>query len=405
MSGLVLKFAAALAVGLSALLYQMRLPRMVSLGFGLGKTRDPLSAYPYTCRRLHHERLMACEDMWLSEATRQLFLACSEPLSRSAWAPSQGHFNVSGRYLNDAVVVINVDDLPNGPNVDARVLSTPGFTGTSGDGLLGLVGFGATDDADGGIRLWVINDRPSLDLHTGEILDQAKVGANTTVELFRAGPGAKSMEHVRTFYHPHIASPNRIAPVGGKTDAFYFTNDHGTAKVGLRHILSPLLGTGDVSFCDGVECRQVVPGQNFPNGLTKGHDGLLYVPSSLLGTIDVYQPQPGGDLTRLQTIETGYSLDNLRPDRDGHIFAAAITNAIKFFAAMSDPYNKTTPTAGLRVTKNAAGRYEVTKVVEDGLGEVLPGATTVLHDATTGRIFLSGVGSPYIAVCDRKQDL
>lgn len=129
--------------------------------------------------------------------------------------------------------MINVDDLPNGPNVDARVLSTPGFTGTSGDGLLGLVGFGATDDADGGIRLWVINDRPSLDLHTGEILDQAKVGANTTVELFRAGPGAKSMEHVRTFYHPHIASPNRIAPVGGKTDAFYFTNDHGTAKVGL----------------------------------------------------------------------------------------------------------------------------------------------------------------------------
>lgn len=89
MSGLVLKFTAALVVGLGAFLYQMRLPRMVSLGFGLGKNSNPLSAYPYTCRRLYHENLKACEDMWLSEATRQLFLACSEPLSRSAWAPRQ----------------------------------------------------------------------------------------------------------------------------------------------------------------------------------------------------------------------------------------------------------------------------------------------------------------------------
>lgn len=87
MSGVTLKLTAVLIVGLGVLLYQMQLPRMISLGLGLAQTGAPLSTYPYTCRRLYHERLKACEDMWLSEATRQLFLACSEPLSRSLWAP------------------------------------------------------------------------------------------------------------------------------------------------------------------------------------------------------------------------------------------------------------------------------------------------------------------------------
>ncbi|KAF7525450.1 hypothetical protein G7054_g11091 [Neopestalotiopsis clavispora] len=317
---------------------------------------------------------------------------------------SQGHFNMSGRSLSDAIVVIDVDDLPTDSHVvNLRVLSTPGFRGTNGDGLLNVVGFGATDDdKDGSIRLWIVNDRPSLDIAKGEFLDQARFGANATIELFRAGPNANQMKHLKTFSHEQIATPNRIAPVGGRTDAFYFTNDHGTSKVGWQHQLSPLLGTGDVSFCDGDACRKVVAGLKFPNGLTRGHDGSIYVPSSLLGTINVYQPQPGGDLIKLHTVETGYAIDNLRPDRDGHIFAAGITNGLKFYAAVNDPYNKNVPTVGLKITQDADGRYKVTKIVEDGLGEVLPGSTTVVHDVATGRIFLSGTASPYIAVCDPK---
>lgn len=87
MAGLVLKVFTALAVLLSAVLYQIEFPRMVSLGLGLDRTIEPLHVFPYTCRRVYHERLQACEDMWLSEATRQLFLACSEPSSRMQWMP------------------------------------------------------------------------------------------------------------------------------------------------------------------------------------------------------------------------------------------------------------------------------------------------------------------------------
>jgi arylesterase / paraoxonase len=146
---------------------------------------------------------------------------------------------VSGRSLSDAIVVIDVDDLPTDSHVvSLRVLSTPGFRGTNGDGLLNVVGFGATDDdKDGSIRLWIVNDRPSLDIAKGEFLDQARFGANATIELFRAGPNANQMKHLKTFSHEQIATPNRIAPVGGRTDAFYFTNDHGTSKVGWVSLL------------------------------------------------------------------------------------------------------------------------------------------------------------------------
>ncbi|KAK6079508.1 hypothetical protein SCUP234_05677 [Seiridium cupressi] len=408
MAGFILKITATLVVLLSAALYQIQFPRMVSLGFGLGRALEPLSAFPYTCRRINHERLKACEDMWLSESTRQLFLACSEPIHGKMRRAnidfagcSVGHLNVSGMHLDDAIVVLDLDDLNAGAEVKPRVLTTPGFSGTNGEGLLHLASLTGVDGEDGSIRLWVINLKPSLNTTTGELLDQPKVGANVTVELFTTSSKAETLEYVKTFAHPQIISPNRIAPVGGDSEAFYFTNDH-AAKVGLQHHLSPLIGTGDVSFCEGSNCRQVARGFKMPNGLAKGLDGLIYVPSSMLGTIDVFQPQPNGDLVKVDSIDTGYSLDNLSVDQDGNIFAAAIPDGIKFLAANLDPYKKNAPATALKVTKKSEGGFEVTKVLEDGLTEVLPGTTSVVHDAKTGRVFFSGVFSPYIAVCDPK---
>jgi hypothetical protein len=92
----------------------------------------------------------------------------------------------------------------------------------------------------------------------------------------------------------------------------------------------------------------------------------------------------------VDSIDAGYAVDNLSFDRDGNIFAAAIPDSIKFFAHTLDPYNRDTPTTALKVAKKAEGGYEFTKAIEDGLAEILPGATTVLHDAETGRMFFSG---------------
>lgn len=71
-----------------------RTVHLVRLGLAIGKTIQPISdfAHMYKCRRIEDPRLEACEDMWLSEATRKLFLACSDPEARGQWMP---------KYAND----------------------------------------------------------------------------------------------------------------------------------------------------------------------------------------------------------------------------------------------------------------------------------------------------------------
>jgi hypothetical protein len=66
-----------------------RTVHLVRLGLAIGKTIQPISdfAHMYKCRRIEDPRLEACEDMWLSEATRKLFLACSDPEARAQWMP------------------------------------------------------------------------------------------------------------------------------------------------------------------------------------------------------------------------------------------------------------------------------------------------------------------------------
>lgn len=146
---------------------------------------------------------------------------------------SMGSLNISGRNLNDAILVLDVDELRADAPVEPRILAMPGFPGTAGDGRINVAGFTGTDDADGTIRLWIPDLKPSVDPVTGEILDQTKVGGNTTVELFRTGSRAAELTHVKTFAHAQISSPNRVAAVGGDSNAFYYTNDHGTVKLGL----------------------------------------------------------------------------------------------------------------------------------------------------------------------------
>jgi hypothetical protein len=75
------------AIVVLAVLFQIYLKEAVWLGFGIGKVLQPISDFPYTCRKIVDPRVEACEDMWLSQSTRQLFLACSDPITRNEWFP------------------------------------------------------------------------------------------------------------------------------------------------------------------------------------------------------------------------------------------------------------------------------------------------------------------------------
>ncbi|KAH7041507.1 uncharacterized protein B0I36DRAFT_371677 [Microdochium trichocladiopsis] len=430
--------AAALGVlvALPAAIYQLEIHTSVIYLKGIGHTFEPLSAFPYKCRRIEHPRLQACEDMWLSEATRQLFLACSDSSQRQHWMPTMGRFNVSARSVQDAIVAVDIDEhTSSGSTFPVRVLATPNYAGIPGDeGRMYPLSLSGVDDADGSVRLWVVNSSPSADHTTGKLLDQAKVGGNLTVEVFRTGPKSESLDHIYTFSHSGLVTPNRVAPVGDETNDFWFTNDHGKYKTGLKNALSGPLGWGDVSHCTESTCRTIIPGHKFPNGIAHNRgprgDGLVYVPSSLLGRVYVYKPvtmttssdtattAAKGDLELVATLEAGFSLDNITPDREGDLYIAAFPRTADLLAAYEDPYHSFPATAAVRIRhrrktthgRAAAGQqeeqrqeFEVTKIIEDGKGgeaEVLPGSTSVLHDAATGRLFFSSVISPFIGVCE-----
>ncbi|KZL65740.1 serum paraoxonase arylesterase [Colletotrichum tofieldiae] len=401
--GFILQTSIIFAVVLGVAL-QLVLKDPIWLAFGIGKTFQPLSEFPYSCRRIEDPRLQACEDMWLSEATRQLFLACSDPLSRQQWMPNANNFNASGRSTRDAVVALDIDS-PKGGAFEFRTLSTPGFSGTAGDGLLQLVGLTGIDSPEGDkVELLLVNNRPSVDPVTGEFLDQANVGANSTIEVFETGPQAVGMKHIRTFAGANVSTPNNIAALS--SEAFYFTNDKGANKVGLKSLISPLLGQGDISFCSASSgCKRVSERHRYPNGLVRGRDGLIYVPSAMAGGVQVYKVLPEDDgLQKVAEIPVPYSIDNLSVDGKGDIYAAVFPRGIEILQAAKDPLNISPKSAAVRIRKEGEGEgvYVWEKVIEDGAGEVLPGSTVVVHDAKTGRLFFGGVVSPFIAVCEPK---
>ncbi|KAJ3520758.1 hypothetical protein NM208_g13581 [Fusarium decemcellulare] len=388
-------------VVLLAVFFQVFLKEAIWLGLGIGKVTQPLSDFPYTCRKIVDARMEACEDMWFSESTRQLFLACSDPLARPQWMPNVGRLNVSGRSQKDSIVALDVDKPIQG-SFELRTLKTPGFSGTAGDGLLNLVGFAGIDSSDSDsdrVELLVINLQPSVDAE-GKIGDQYVNGPNSTIELFQTGAGATELKHVRTYAHGQIATPNRVAALS--RDAFYVTNDHGPHKLGPLHHLAFLLKAGNAVFCEAEKgCRTVAGGMKFPNGLARDKDGLVYIPCSLTGTITVFRPLPDHSLEKIDVINTGYSLDNISIDANGDLWVAAFPAGFDTLTAYNDPLNSHPAATALRVRK-VEGKWVVEKVIEDAEGEVLPVATTVIHDVKTGRLFFSSVISPSIAVCDPK---
>ncbi|KAL0936457.1 serum paraoxonase arylesterase [Colletotrichum truncatum] len=390
-------FAVVIAVGL-----QLMLKDPIKLAFGLGKTIQPLSDFPYDCRRIEDPRLQACEDMWLSESTRQLFLACSDSLARQRWMPNAHQFNVSGRSTRDAIVALDIDK-PKGDAFEYRTLSTPGFTGTAGDGLLQLVGFTGIDAPNGDrVELLVVNNRPPIDPATGEVLDEAHEGANSTIEVFETGPLATGLKHIRTLANANISSPNRIAALS--STSFYFTNNSGDKKRGLGFFLSGFMGHGDVAYCSASGCKRVYTNLKVPNGLVRGLDGLIYVPSALFGGVKVFRVRPDNNgLVWVADIPVPYGIDNLSVDSKGDLYAAVFPRGAEILQSFEDPFNARPKSAAVRIHKDSEGAYTWEKIIEDGEGEVLPGTTTVVHDAKTGRLFFSGVVSPFIAVCEPKK--
>ena len=106
--------------------------------------------------------------------------------------------------------------------------------------------------------------------------------------------------------------------------------------------------------------------------------------------MQVFRILEDNELEKIEDIAIDYSLDNLSVDGNGDLYVAAFPQPLKIFEAFLDPFNAKTPSTVLRIWMGEDGRHQWEKVLEDAEGTTLPGATTALHDAKTGRLFLSG---------------
>jgi arylesterase/paraoxonase len=119
-------------------------------------------------------------------------------------------------------------------------------------------------------------------------------------------------------------------------------------------------------------------------------DGLIYVAQSATGDVQVSELQPGSsNLKLLDTIKIPHPVDNLSEDSNGDIFVASFPQLHKFLKSTDSPFDVLPPTTAWRIRKEKSGGHQVDKVLEDD-GSTLPGATVIVHDPQTGRMFLGG---------------
>ncbi|KAK1597852.1 uncharacterized protein LY79DRAFT_656168 [Colletotrichum navitas] len=96
---------------------------------------------------------------------------------------------------------------------------------------------------------------------------------------------------------------------------------------------------GDVSFCSvSSGCKRVSERHRYPNGLVRGRDGLIFVPSAMAGGIQVYRVLPEDEgPQKVAEIPMPYSIDNLSVDGKGDIYAAVFPRGIEILQAIKDP--------------------------------------------------------------------
>ncbi|KAF4629818.1 hypothetical protein G7Y89_g8324 [Cudoniella acicularis] len=380
--------------------FQLYLKEVLFIVIGVGRQMQSIDEFPYRCRRLVHKQLEGCEDLWLDDEERVLYAACSGSIARTQWNQAMGKLNISARRPQGSeLMALNIDSPGPDGFFDLRKITPENYVGALGDKLLDLVGFDVEIVDSSTLRFWLINQRPPVD-ENGKLLDAQKIGANFTIDVFELKRGKRTMRHIKTVADPDIYSPNNIALLGeGK---FVVTNDY-SGKVGLRKEFDPLLGGGNVAFCPASGACHLATPKNliFPNGLTRGADGLVYVPSSFSDAILVMELQKDNKLKLIETIKLGMPVDNLSIDAKGDIYAAGMPKLLEFVGTLDDPFGKVAPSTVWRISRGKEG-FVKEKIVEDGEMRVLSGVTTARHDVKTGRLFMGAAVSPYLMVCDPK---
>jgi hypothetical protein len=146
-----------------------------------------------------------------------------------------------------------------------------------------------------------------------------------------------------------------------------------------------------------VDCHRAFAKRfNHANGIVRGQDNLFYIASSWRDRIRVMELQNGTQtLVERHVLKLGYPIDNMSMDQRGDIYAASFPKILDVVEAFENPYDKGFPSTIWRIRRLLADtnewNYEIKKIIEHQDSEIINGATVAIHDAKTGRLFMSGM--------------
>ncbi|KDQ53530.1 hypothetical protein JAAARDRAFT_61245 [Jaapia argillacea MUCL 33604] len=372
--------------------YQLRLKPLFNVA-GVGRVLEPKGNT--NCKAV--PQLQACEKIILHAPSGLLYLACSTPSSRTHWTPAVLRLNETGMSQSDYVATYNPDT---GKITRLTVL---GFTSLRG---LSLHGMDVVPSSSNPNELWVylINHRKPLGGAKA-----SEVGADSVIEIFKTVVGGTSLTHVTTVEDPVILTPNDV--VGSPTGkSFHFSNDHG-AKTGISRTIELYLTwpRSSVGFCHlDKGCKIAIGKLPGINGITKAKNDTFYVPSAGVPELRVLERQADDTLVVTDIIPTDRLMDNASVDEDGIVWAAGFPDALQMVGEHFEDPTIPSPSSALAFSLNTGKdayfgqKFKVEKVFEDD-GNVASGTTTVVHDPRRGLLFLTGVCSPHLTVCNVRQ--
>ena len=109
----------SIVLALAGGLYQYALRDVIFDSYGIGRVIQPIEDFLYHCRRIKHERLQACEDLWLDDEARVLYAACTGTEHRLAWNQAYVHLKYIGLTRPSLHVawenLILAEDVPEAP--------------------------------------------------------------------------------------------------------------------------------------------------------------------------------------------------------------------------------------------------------------------------------------------------
>lgn len=370
------------------------------LNFDRSAQSKDSSIWWWRCSQVHHPFMEGCEHIWLDQRDRKLYGACTNATSPKDWNPG-GAATTWARSRRDHIAVLELDSSGRENEYRIQRLDIPDNFHRE----LNLHGFDARRIGNK-LRFWLTNHTPVLDPMTGKALD---VRTESSVEVFDLDPKSGKLVHIKSISSEALDSPNSLAV--DKDGKGFLVINGGRTKLGPFRSGPFQFGSSSISYCrtDTGICRTVASqGFDLANSIAIGHDGFAYISMSSTGTLAVYK-MAGNELTQIDALSLGSALDHLSVDARGNILITAFTDPVELQEASTNPQASVTAGTVLMVQKkndrskkSDEEQYVLQPMIEDEAAKLMSTTTTAVHDVHSDRIFLAGVFSPGISICEKR---